>query len=62
MTALALAFRSVGSIAASICFIENAVGFSMALKDVILCKHGFLRIEMSSVRCKLFDTPNILEP
>ena len=48
MTALALAFRSVDSIA--------------GLNVVVPYGHGSLRIAMSSVRCKLFDTPNMLEP
>ena len=61
MTALAPAFHSVDHIAASICSIENAVGFSTALRSVNLCGMGNRRILGRFVKCKLSDVPITLE-
>ena len=62
MTALAPAFRSVDYIAGLNLNYRNAVAFNIIPKNVNLCGHGSRRIAKSSVRCKMFDTPNMLEP
>ena len=46
---------------ASIWIVANAVGFITATKSMILWGHGSRRIAKSSMTCKLFDTPNMLE-
>ena len=61
MTALAPAFRSGDSIAGLNLNYRKCCWFQLwHLRNEILCGHGSWRIAKSSVKCKLFDTQNML--
>ena len=62
MSALAPAFRSVDSIDGLNLNYRKCCWVQYGTEERDSCKHGFLRIAKSSVRCKLFDTPKMLEP